>query len=553
MTRGAALLLLRLGLIWPAEPHIIEFTARSITCLSDCERHSSVVSEDLNLLQVRAVSVVLSGNRNNAENVLNGMNASSSIMDFRSESRTSDVVTVEAPKYTSMWCDVAPIWVALGSGCWSFPAAQWDSLENLAEVLNNQLKDLPLEQIETGVGTVHTKGGPANVSWWALVFTATLFMLLLAFSCLEGRKQVPWPAFESEEELRSVRGRAIWSYFCILLTFGLAIFMFVLTVVIARVENMRILGTGDSQPFLHPHMRELGSNTTVYQPIGDIGPRAFEAGQAVAWSALVGGVTVLAWRSARSVQVTKSLLAQVALRGATLAPVFSTILELGAGAVLRFVGFPETPAGVLIYTLTTMFIVGIGEEACKLCAVLSGTCLQAPAVWSPRTICFSPACCRVLIESRLAMMLAGMSAGFGFMIVENAGYVMAMATTPPMVTKGAGQESNLDNTAITVLTLMTLVTRVFFNLHPWLTAYSAANYAEVAFSKGWLHADVYPVTYFFRAVATPSLIHFAFDTMLLLLPVWGVCFVPIVWWFARWTAMWTWDAIPDPPPTDSTH
>ena len=80
--------------------------------------------------------------------------------------------------------------------------------------------------------------------------------------------------------------------------------------------------------------------------------------------------------------------------------------------------------------------VGWVEESAKIAALGLGLVLTLPELFRLSSSakrgscrCFR-GCCRVLLESREALLVGGLACGFGFMIVENAEYFLLAAAEP---------------------------------------------------------------------------------------------------------------------------
>jgi len=336
-----------------------------------------------------------------------------------------------------------------------------------------------------------------------------------------------------DDELDSVRGRAAWSYMCPGILLLLSTACFFMTVSSVRMVNKDIIRNPVSEPY--PGYANV---TVTRSPITEPGKSGYEASVGVALSGVVACILTFAWRARGDVQVRMAVLGQYALRGATISAFIAMFLEIIGGAVLASSGFVEQ--GLSLGNLLMMIIVGVSEEGGKLTAVLLGTWISAVALKQA-----APSCCvctRLLIESPRALILAGFSAGFGFMIIENVEYVMAVASTPPTHYSSDDQEDEGAN-ALMVISIFTICVRVLLNLHPWLTGWSAARLANLVFSEA---RDTAIPTFgeLLWCIAPPAAAHAAFD-FLVGGPGIIALFMPLTFWLmARWSFMKEWELAP---------
>mmetsp|Transcript_70622 Transcript_70622/g.147927 ORF Transcript_70622/g.147927 Transcript_70622/m.147927 type:complete len:673 (-) Transcript_70622:66-2084(-) len=287
------------------------------------------------------------------------------------------------------------------------------------------------------------------------------------------------------------------------------------------------------------------------------GERAFEAGGGVVLSVAVAALGTCMWRKSGEVDVKSSLLVHFALRGA----IFSTVIALGLeilGQMILNNSLGPTnekdlsPAAVM----PLMVIVGVSEEAAKAGAVIYGVFLSEYALVraGARGCC---GCCRSLLTEPRALMLAGLSVGFGFMIVENAGYLLMSSlenahdleqervSNPakhggvlsmlgfsrgvPNRGKAHLDEEDMDPDVLRVLRVVVIFFRVLMNLHPWLTGLTAARIANSAFKECRDRASL-SLGEFIRCCAPAAIIHALYDTGITIMPVTVALAVPVVCW-----------------------
>jgi len=273
--------------------------------------------------------------------------------------------------------------------------------------------------------------------------------------------------------------------------------------------------------------------TIIKLAIQNPGQRSFQAASGVALSAFIACATILSWRFAGQVSITTALLAQFAFRGGTLAISVAVALEIFGSIALLMFGV-ETSLG-------HMMLVGFAEEGAKLLAVILGVHLLAASLEQPDTDCVLKAM-RVLVESPRGLMLAGLAVGYGFMVVENAEYLISSASVPGQETVMPGSQRNerVDGFAMQFFTFLTVAVRVFLNIHPWLAGISASRVAEVVFEQRQQKLRVLVVD-FLRAVWPCALVHAAYDLAVVSVPVLSMLAPPLFWYLSRrqFSISWT--------------
>mmetsp|Transcript_14818 Transcript_14818/g.33713 ORF Transcript_14818/g.33713 Transcript_14818/m.33713 type:complete len:260 (-) Transcript_14818:460-1239(-) len=256
--------------------------------------------------------------------------------------------------------------------------------------------------------------------------------------------------------------------------------MLVLTAENAEFERHRALAPGNTTLTFTEHNRTI-SLTQVDSP----GERAFEAGQGVALSVFVGIFILCSWRHSSSVHLRLDLMAQFAFRGAVLSSFTAGVLEVVGSMVVSATRLAVTssPQGHLmegfnVWTVVMMVVVGASEEFSKFLAMIWGSWYKEDKLRSgplARCSCVWP----MLIESPHAMMLVGLSVGFGFMVIENAGYLLSVACIEDEDGIDAESKPEVD-IALRIMRLVTIVIRVLLNLHPYLSGIVAACFAAGA-------------------------------------------------------------------------
>jgi len=366
---------------------------------------------------------------------------------------------------------------------------------------------------------------------FVLWLTATMCFAALLLSVFKSRKRVVLDEDDPEHEME--RGRPCWNVSCPLAGVLLCLVVFKMTLLQVAVQN----DATNLQPIQNETL--AGHTMTVYQyPITNPGLRAFMASVGVMLSLAVAFITLLNWRHADQVKVTLALLAKVMLRGATLSLMLAMALELAGQALLSDVGLSNRNS-VSLGTFLVMLVVGFSEELAKLAAVACGSRLSVAALAVPDTGCSSicSAWCRALLADRRSLALAGLAAGFGFMTVENAGYLMASASMPPKFYQEKGEHGkdvpsaqDMDGGAVTFVTAITICVRVLLNIHPWLSGVSAIRAGNRAFGDG-APTVCSGLLDMIKAVWPSALIHCAYDFALVAGPgILGI-FLPFVFWY----------------------
>jgi len=194
---------------------------------------------------------------------------------------------------------------------------------------------------------------------------------------------------------------------------------------------------------------QVSSVTSVWPTAADVadsalrawaGQQAFIAGAGVAASIGVVSLWVLLWRWKHQTPVGTGRLALTALRGATFSVAASVVIESSGLS-----GRNSRPIlGSNAWLAGAMLLVSVSEETSKAFA----------AAWMLDMLC-RPTNLRkpglVLLQSKRALALVGMAAGGGFMVTENAMYLVGSLTGSRMDDDVAGARQ------LSVLSLLVLI------------------------------------------------------------------------------------------------
>eukprot|EP00927_Polykrikos_kofoidii_P052802 TRINITY_DN4676_c0_g1_i1.p1 TRINITY_DN4676_c0_g1~~TRINITY_DN4676_c0_g1_i1.p1 ORF type:complete len:546 (-),score=57.87 TRINITY_DN4676_c0_g1_i1:53-1690(-) len=341
----------------------------------------------------------------------------------------------------------------------------------------------------------------------------------------------------NDPEIRYAKGRPCYTWCCGCLLVLASLFAFYVCAASIAMANQEVKTNPETTEVVN------GKETAVIRyPIVNPGLRSIQASESVLLSALIACFVVFGRRRLNQVHISASLLAKFMLRGATFSLVIAMILEMTGMALVATVGAAALPTQCLM-----MLVVGFAEEYGKLVAVTCGICI-APSVLKTRSgySCCSSVCCDVLVETPLAFAIAGLSAGFGFMTLENAGYVVSAASQPPKVYPDLlddGQsihEERMNGGRVTLLTSVTIAVRVLLNIHPWLTGYSAIRLASKIFKDDPANACKFGDI--LQALWPSAVIHALYDLGLTVLPGGlGMLLPPVFWWYSRRSFVSCWE------------
>lgn len=345
------------------------------------------------------------------------------------------------------------------------------------------------------------------------------------------RKQVDLP---EEDSYPAERGRQSWLYLAFIITFLFSLAVFMLTMVLLAITNAQIKEKPEDVENIDGQ-----DATATRHMMGILGLRCIEASQGIALSVAVAAITLLNWRYADKVQISAALLVQFAIRGATLSILMTSIMELGGLYLMHTAGTPAQGYTYYFGNLLDCLVVGFSEEGAKLAALVSCTYLSTRTLINVAPGCWPRSClCRVLCESPRAFALAGMAVGYGFMILENGGYLSSIVSTPVTTYETGGPSSSQQTLAIEtamsqVIAILEIATRVFLNVHPWLVGISAARVASIVWTNE-PDMRLLGVVGFVWALAPSALAHCLFDFLIITGPTVVKLITPIVFfWAAR--------------------
>jgi len=380
---------------------------------------------------------------------------------------------------------------------------------------------------------------PCSVGMWAMGFFITLGMLGLLSTHCGSVKKVNIPHYDAN--LESARGRHCWITCCAANAFLLCSLVFAMTLVSIMDQNRMTR----VDPVAFDPMARDGEDVIVHM-VRHPGERAFESGNGVALSVAIGWLVMLNWRHSGMVQITLGLLALFAVRGATVSLFISVLLEISGDIVLKEAhgdSSIRSHNGPDILTLCQMLVAGVSEETSKVLALICGTWICAGALSAAAVPYRFLGCWRVLVESPRALMLAGLSIGFGFMTIENAGYLLTVAGTPPMDYRDEedGSIDHLGGMALRVLRIVIILVRVLLNLHPWLAGIAAARIARITFGEH-RHTASLSGAEFLWCIWPSAMTHATYDFLILAVPGFlGICLPPVFWGLTCWAFVLEWD------------
>lgn len=320
------------------------------------------------------------------------------------------------------------------------------------------------------------------------------------------------------------------------LLFGIAFIM-------ALHENQRI---AEANAILRVKIGPPGNNTKLYR-LEKLNPgmAAFLSGMGLFLSAVLAGTTVVNWQhfcmdksrcneGMKNRIPTRPMLVRFLLRGASLSVVVALLCEVAGKAFLhKEIGDLK---GLTFANALWCFLIGLIEEAAKLAAV---TCCIRLSKSIDGSGCFLNCyCCQPLVENGCGLALAGLAAGYGFMIVENVEYVLGTTLQPQTHSVGKAPGNSKASAAITIIVI---VVRVLLNIHPWLTGLSATLLAKKVYPyQDKPHNDTCSIgpLDFICCLWISVLLHALYDFIVEALPLLAIFSVPVIWYTSRWL-FWT--------------
>eukprot|EP00930_Biecheleria_cincta_P089392 TRINITY_DN78691_c0_g1_i1.p1 TRINITY_DN78691_c0_g1~~TRINITY_DN78691_c0_g1_i1.p1 ORF type:complete len:552 (+),score=78.37 TRINITY_DN78691_c0_g1_i1:41-1696(+) len=365
---------------------------------------------------------------------------------------------------------------------------------------------------------------------WLLMLLASLALLGLIAGHMDSRMKVQ----HSEPTLQPECGRPFWTYCCGACIASMCLINFLLAWLAMAAVNFNI------ETKQLASSRRLQSEGIVVQKIDDSGFRSFQAGGVVVLSVLSGCLSIIRWRFHGQVKVSNALLSQFAMRGVSFAVSISMILEILGQKLLHLKalsskkGHASLGGGLWLGVLA-----GASEEFAKVVVVIWGTWHSREALQSSRSsVCGG---CRALIQSQRALMLTGLSVGYAFMTIENAGYILAMVSAPVISYRSADVAENVSAAVVFHIEFLLIITiRVGLNLHPWLAGITSARVARVTFDR---QTSAVPSLKELVLALMPSVLaHSAYDFILVALPDSMAIFAPPLffgWAYHKFAAEWS--------------
>eukprot|EP00927_Polykrikos_kofoidii_P058309 TRINITY_DN5274_c0_g1_i1.p1 TRINITY_DN5274_c0_g1~~TRINITY_DN5274_c0_g1_i1.p1 ORF type:complete len:700 (-),score=105.80 TRINITY_DN5274_c0_g1_i1:90-2189(-) len=380
--------------------------------------------------------------------------------------------------------------------------------------------------------------GQSEIQPWFWLFVVTTILLFVLMKCVTS--QFPVDMIEDPDpEVQALKEKSCWTPCVGIACLGLAFLSFYATLVNVEIQNKLTRK--------HPRSSNVNEDTRIVTTryiISNPGQRAFLAGHGVTLSLFMAICLMASWRHHDKVQISVSHLTKFAFRGGSLSLIIALALETAGSRALGAGGMRED-GGLTLGTALLMACIGFSEEFAKIVSVTCGTCTSSIHHRTSTEEC-STCWVRSLVDAPRGMALAGLASGFGFMTVENAGYVMAAAMMPPTSTvvsrwpqepeggRDVISTDEVSGASITFLTAMTVLVRVLLNIHPWLAGISAIRLSRLAFKPGNCVATLSAFD-MFCIVFPSSIAHGAYDFLITVLTpaLIGLLVPPVFWLFSR--------------------
>jgi len=373
---------------------------------------------------------------------------------------------------------------------------------------------------------------------WTSRFVITFIALAVLTWYTVGNLKVEFSGSDDADgdEPVGARGRPCCAYCCATCTVMLSFLIFALSLLVLNAENAEFERHRDLAPG-NTTLTFIEHNRTIHlTQVDSPGERAFEAGQGVALSVFVAIFVLCSWRHLSSVRIRLDLMTQFAFRGAALSSFTAGLLEVFGSMVVSATRMAITSnpqgqylmEGFNIWTVIMMLLVGVSEEFAKYAAMVWGAWYKRDALRNraaARCSCVWP----VLIESPHAMMLVGLSVGFGFMVIENAGYLLTVACIEDEENVDAGDKPEVD-LALRIMRLVTIIIRVLLNLHPYLSGIVAARFATVLLKEP-RENDTVTSTELAWILWPSALVHASYDLLVTILPGVLGLLMPFLFWY----------------------
>lgn len=395
-------------------------------------------------------------------------------------------------------------------------------------------------------------GNDSALSKWVVAFFITLAFAICVVQRILCGLPVPLP---TDAALCSLRGRRCWLYIlsCVTLFMSCVAFVFTLTSIAdtnhAMLKQNPPLGKSSAWQNVEGTMIDI-----KYYRINHPGERAYEAGLGIMLSGVVACAVLLLLRHRRLAKISVRLLAQFAVRG---------------GGMLLLIALPTKIIVEAFFMMATLefnwqgksdsawSVLGIGVipalciEFAKYVAITSGAFLLASTARSRSTEGLCNRCCSVLVESPTGLALAGLSVGFGMMIVENSMFMVDLAIVPPMKVKDfrTGEAEVTSEGMLRITRCALILSRVLLNQHPWLAGITAARVARVSFpqKQGMVSLSLAEMTW---AIAPALIIEIIFLTILMFVSGLFTSGVMLIFAFITSKVFWTeWTRLEKPAAT----
>lgn len=300
------------------------------------------------------------------------------------------------------------------------------------------------------------------------------------------------------------RGRDCWAIVYGFLMISLCWLAFGLSMVLATNFNSRL-----EWMKTHKSPRTGFEDYSDVEEFDDPESRGFEASAGLSITIMVSCMTVCSWRKFGDVQISRGLLCYFAVRGALQSTIIALLIEIFAKVIIIV---SLAPKNVLVYVgahILLMCVVGLAEESSKAWAVMWGTWFRLSALEAEGAPDCCQRCWRSLLETPRALMLAGMSVGFGFATLENAGYLVSVALEP-----GIKNESRIVEQFARIVVIFF---RTIMNLHPWLSGIAAGRMALVVFKQN-RNTTSLSTGEFCWCIGPSALIHGVYDIAVMITP-----------------------------------
>jgi len=461
-----------------------------------------------------------------------------------------DTSQVTLMTQASRWGRIIHKWAFPSQGSPHHWAPATTFAEHAAHVVVMQ-KNSPPNHTSTAMQESQWRPEPRRSDMWQWTFRFVLAFLSLALLtwCAAGTLKVENSDGDDEEPNPEFRGRPCCTYCCAVMTVALSSIVFTLALLVLNAENIEFERHRDLAPGNVTLTITEGNRTIHLTQVDSPGERAFEAGTGVALSVFVAIFVLCSWRHLNAVRLRLDLMAQFAVRGAILSSFLAGVLEIaGSVAVLATrSAFAAQEQGKLmegfnLWTIAMMAVVGMSEEFAKFIVTIWGTWYREDSLHSMSTQSRCSCVWPTLVQSPHGMMLIGLSAGFGFMVIENAGYLLSVACMQDDDAKVDVDTKPEVDMMMRIMRLVTIVIRVVLNLHPYLSGLVAGRFASVLV-KHPRDGDNLTAKELLWVLWPSAALHASYDLLVTVLPgILGLLMPPIFWYIVRQQFRSEWDA-----------